>query len=295
MSTFESIIQEVLLNVDGFSRDVNVYGTVATGGITSSASTIPTSGGVFPDGAGFSTGIIEVGDELVYAQSFNRSTGVFSGCLRGWRGTTATSHVAGVLITDNPRFPRSAIKKAINDTIRSVYPRLYAVGSTSFTADGSTVRYALPSTVLNILSVSWEDYSNDAWIPSIYWKFIPNGLSSGKYIEIADAAPGRTVRVVYSKQPTELVNVSDDYSTVTGLEEWTRDIIVYGALWRLVSTIDIGYAGYNNAEQSVVSDKRTSINGIDLTKNFMQLYEARLSEAEERLQELYPAVKHRVW
>jgi len=295
MSTFEDIIQEVLTSTEGISRDVNVYGAVGAGGINSSVTTIPSTGGVFADGAGFTTGLIEIEDELINEQAFSRTTGAFSSCIRGWRGTTAATHAAGALITDNPTYPRILVKRAINDAIRNVFPRLFAVKEYEFTVTNQ-FRFEIPAGALNVLNVSFETTSTGYWCNSEAWKFIPHdGGATGKAIEIADIPTGRTARVMYTAQPTPLVNNADVYNTVTGLDDWTRDIIVLGALWRLTSATDISNIGYTTAEQSSFHSQSPKYVGSDITKNLMQLYQARMSEAEERIQELYPAVKHRVW
>ncbi len=47
----------------------------------------------------------------------------------------------------------------------------------------------------------------------------------------SDIVPGRTINVVYTKTPTALSNANDVFTTVTGLEETSRDLIIYGAAY----------------------------------------------------------------
>jgi hypothetical protein len=50
---------------------------------------------------------------------------VIPGFGRGYQGTTASPHAQYAPVTLSPTFPRNSIKKAINDTINSFYPKLW--------------------------------------------------------------------------------------------------------------------------------------------------------------------------
>lgn len=299
MATFEDIIQEVLMNLEGFNGDQDIYGTL-NAGISSTASSFKVDGAVFADGSGFSTGLLEVGDELIYAQSLDRTTGVFTGCMRGWRGTTAAAWPANTLVRNNPRFPRLAVKRAINDTIRALTPRVPAIKTYEFTYKGAQVRYDLPEDVRNVIQVSWfVPGASKTWETSKRWNFDLTGGSSsatGRALDVWDALPGRKVQVVYQAEPLPLSSPSDNI-TASGLMDWVRDLVVMGACYRLAATIDAGRTQATTAEQGLINAKgyygSASLSaGQSLSKYFYTLYQQRLAEAEARIQDMYPVARH---
>ena len=122
MTTLSDIVEEVLLDLEGYIEDQDVFGVLAST-ISSSATSFVVNGSAFADGSGFSPGIIEIGDELVYVQSVDKTTGTITALSRGWRGTTATAWPAGTLVRNAPRLPKVSIKRAINDTLLNFYTR----------------------------------------------------------------------------------------------------------------------------------------------------------------------------
>ena len=305
MATFEDIIQEVLLNVEGYLGEQDVYGTVdSSGGAgtfwdATSTTTGKVSGGVYPDGSGFQAGIIEVSDELIYAQTFDRSTATFSGCLRGWRGSTAVAHLAGEPVRSNPRYPRVAVKRAINDTLLNLYPQLPAVKTHQFTASGGQVRYDLPTDARGVMGVRVsEPGSSGLWVESKQWRFDPEpgGESAGnRSIDVADAVPGRTVRVVYYAEPTQLTSLSDVFDTTTGLEDYGREVVVHGATYRLIRSMALPKIAGTSAAQKMINEVSPAGLASDLAQYHQELYEFALDKASARLRAMYPARKHSVW
>lgn len=294
MANLEDIIEEVLLNLEGYVGDQDVYGTLHAD-ITSTATSFIVDGSVFPDGSGFSTGLVEIGTELVYVQNINRTTGEFSGVLRGFRGTTAAAHLANTGVRNNPRFPRIAVSRAINDTIKSLYPRIFAVKKLELTINGGVAQYDLPANTLNVLSVQILEYGiSQTWRRSKRWNFDTTGGSNsttGKVVNIFDAPASRPVQVVYTTEPTAL-EFGDDFSTVSGLPEWTRDIVVFGTCWRLASFIDSAKVAVMSAEQGLLNQQSPVGSGSNLAKQFGGIFQARLQEAEIRIKAEYPAQKH---
>lgn len=302
MAVFEDLIQEVLLNVEGYLGDQDVYGTVTDGGGAgtfwdAADTTVGTvAGGVYPDGSGFTAGLIEVGDELIYAEEFDRATGVFSGCLRGWRGTTAVAHVDGEPVRNNPRFPRITVKRAINDAVVNVFPSVSAVKTTEFAGVGGTVRYALPADARAVLSVRYsEPGSSGYWSECKIWRFDPSpggGAAGERSIDILDAIPGRMIRVTYRAEPSPLSGLADDFETVTGLEGFMRDVVVYGATARLVSPVELAKISGTSAAQKLLNEVSPVGVGSEQAKMWWGLYQQRLQEAIVRYRQLYPLNKH---
>lgn len=288
MTALGDLIEEVLLDLEGFIEDQDIFGTlhanVAAGDLT-----FTLDGAVWPDGSGFSPGILEVGDELVYVQAIDKTTGVCSGVLRGWRGTTATAWPAGTLVRNNPRFPRVAVKRAINHTLRAMYPRVFAVKSTEFTCQASRIRYDLPADAREVLDVSWSAPGpTRQWVPVRRWDFdrnAPVSSATGRAIELIDALPGRTIQVTYQAEPAPLSALADDFETVTGLQSWAQEIVVLGACWRLVAHLDAGTVGTRTAEQRLINGQVPMGAGVQVAKQYAQMFELRMNEAAERLRQ----------
>lgn len=294
MAILEDMIEEVLLNLEGYIGDQDVYGTLAAN-ITDTATTFTVNGSVFPDGSGFSTGLVEIGTELVYVQNINRTTGEFSGVLRGFRGTEAQAHLANTGVRNNPRFPRIAVVRAINDTIKSVYPKVYAVKTTEFIINGGVAQYDLPANTLNVISVQiLEKGISKTWRRSRRWSFDTTGGSNsatGKVVNIFDAPSSYTVQVTYTAEPSVL-DYGDNFATTTGLPEWTRDLIIIGACWRLASFIDSAKVAVMSAEQGLLNQVSPVGAGANVAKQFAGMYQLRLQEVEARIKQEYPAQKH---
>ncbi len=90
---------------------------------------------------------------------------------RGYMGTTASPHSQYAQVTLAPTFPRNSIKKAINDTINSFYPKLWIINSYTFTFNASQVTYALPDDVEGVLFISWQTTgSSQEWLPVNRWR-----------------------------------------------------------------------------------------------------------------------------
>lgn len=288
MSQLGALIEEVLLDLEGYIEDQDVFGTLHAS-VASGDLTFTIDGAVFPDGSGFSPGILEIGDELVYVQQINKATGVASGVLRGWRGTTPTAWPAGTLIRNNPRFPRIAVKRAINNTLKAMYPRVYAIKSTEFMCQAARIRYDLPADVAEVLDVSWSvPGPTRSWENVRRWDFdrnAPSVTASGRALELVDALPGRTVQVTYQAEPAALSNLTDEFTTVTGLPDWCEEIVVIGACWRLIQHLDAGTVGTRTAEQRLINGQVPIGSGVQIAKQYAQMFELRMEQAAERLRQ----------
>ena len=126
MTTLNDLVDEVLLDLTSYG----LYQPRLTS-LTTSATDSDTTLNVAST-TGFSSGLVEIDDELVFAQSAD-STALTLSVVRGYR-TTAAAHVDGATVTANPPWPRAMVKNAINDAIASSYPTLFKVATTDFTA-----------------------------------------------------------------------------------------------------------------------------------------------------------------
>ena len=294
MSTLSDLVDEVKANLQGYTLNQDRLTYVAnTAGIDESSVAIQTG-----SASNLAKGIVEIDDELIYVDTFDKTTNTLnvipSGFGRGFQGTTAASHARYAPVILSPTFPRISVKRAINDTIGAVFPKLWGIASTSFTFNPAVSTYSLPADAQDVLSVSWESVGpSKEWYPVKRWRPDPmaNGtaFSTGNSISIYDGiTSGRTVQVWYTKEPTVLTNNSDDFTTVTGLTESCRDVIVLGAAYRLLSYLDPGRINLASAEADTADTKLPSTAGTSASRYIFALYQQRLSEEAGKLQGKFP-------
>ena len=120
-------------------------------------------------------------------------------------------------------------------------------------------------------------------------------FANGNSITLNEAIlPGRSVQVVYAKTPTPLSSGSDVFTTVTGLEESSRDVIVYGASYRMASFLDPGRLTFTAPEADANDQTRPFGSGTSTARYLYSLYQQRLQEEANRLNGKYPVRVHYV-
>ena len=245
-------------------------------------------------------GVIEIDDELLWVDSYDRTAGTVTIAPygRGFNGTTATTHTAGAKVTIAPTFPRSQIRIAIQDTLAAIYPTLYAFGQLELTANPVVNTHAITDEIVNILYVSYQTLGpSKEWRPVRNWRhdpMAPHGVfSTTNTLTIYDNIPaGRKIYVHFTKQPGALVNDNDDFVTATGFFASVKDVIVYGAAYRLVSFIDPGRLNYTSAEADNADTKLQYGSASATARFFLSNYTQRLQAEQDKLRDLYPARIH---
>lgn len=297
MPTLSQMISEVRSNLAGYTlRQDRITNLANSGGITATDLTIQIG-----SADNLAKGIIEIDDELMWINSFDRSNltlNVIPGFGRGYQGTTPSPHAQNAQITMTPTFPRITIKQAINDTINSFYPKLFAIYSTTFTFNAAQVAYPLPDDARDVLFVSWQTVGpSKEWLPVNRWRIdrMANvaAFNTTKTVNIYDKImPGRTVQVYYSALPNNLTNSTDDYAVVSGLPESTRDVATLGAAYRLLSYLDTGRINLTSAEADLADTKLPSTSGASASKYVFALFQQRLAEESVKLQDRFPIRVH---
>lgn len=294
MSTFNDLINEVSLNLAGYTMRQD-RSTHITDDVTSSALEI-----TIASGENIAKGLVEIGDELVWVDSFDRSNNklIIAPYGRGFQGTVATSHTAGERVTIAPTFPRQAVKRAINDTILAVYPDLFSVGYTTFTWTPAQNTYALPSDAETILSISYESIgASKEWTPIRDWRSdivadVSSFDSSSTVTIYSYVDPGRTVKIAYARSPLTLELGEDDFSLTTGFMESVKDVIVFGASYRLLSFVDPGRLTYSSPEADMQTGRIQFGSGTNAAKYVYALYVQRLQDEVRKLKKRYPVRVH---
>jgi hypothetical protein len=297
MPTFNDLVDEVKSNLQGYTlRQDRISYVTNTGGITTTSSEI-----TIGSAGNLAKGIVEIDDELIWVDSFDKATNtleVAPGFGRGYMGTTASPHAQYAQVTLAPTFPRVTIKKALNDTIRSLYPKLFAVSSTSFTFNAAQVTYPLPDDAREVLYMSWQTTgSSKEWLPIRKWRFDPLAntptFNTQKTINLYEnIQPGRTVKVWYTMVPDTMDANTDDFVDVTGLPDSCQDVIVYGACYRLLSFLDAGRINLSSAEADLNDTKIPSSAGSSVSKYVFALFQQRLQEEALKLSDQFPIRIH---
>ena len=301
-TTLANMIDEVLINLSGYTfqqdRATHLTAAVTTTTSTSASPLILSLGST--DSVG--KGILEVDEELLWVDSFDRvaNTATVSPYGRGYLGTTAATHAADAKVTISPTFPRFSIKRAINDTIRSLGASIFAVKNTSFTFNAAQSTYAFNSLdIKNILTVSWQDIGpSKEWRPIRKWDFDSTADATAfganaQTITLGEAPiSGRTVRVVYATDPVAFTTNAQVYTTQTGLPESTRDVVILGAAYRLLTFLDPARASQVSPQADETDSKRPYGASQSATKQLYALYIQRLNEETQSQQQNYPPRVH---
>ena len=297
MPTLKDMVDEVRSNLAGYTmRQDRITYLANLNGLTTTGTDITVG-----SSSNLAKGIIEIDDELLWIDSFDKPSStlkVIPGFGRGYSNTTPAPHARYAQVTLAPTFPRVNIKQAINDTINSVFPKLWSIQSTTFTFNAAVSTYQLPDDAQDVVAISWQTIGpSKEWLPVMRWRIDPmanvGAFNSNNTISIYDAiTPGRTVQVWYTAQPNNLDSNTDDFADVTGLPSTARDVITLGAAARLLSFVDAGRLNLTSAEADNADTKLPSNASVSASKYIYALYQQRLGEEAGRLQGQYPVKIH---
>ena len=306
-TTLTNMIDEVAVNLAGytFQQDRSTYLASAVTTTTSSSASplILTLGSTENVGKG----VIEIDEELLWVDSYDRvaNTATVAPYGRGYLGTTAATHTADTRVVISPTFPRFNVKRAINDTIRALGSSIFAVKSTTFTFNAAVSTYAFANlNIKNILTVTWQSIGpSKEWVPLRKWDFdsIANpeafGYTTGtdqvQTITLGEAPiSGRSVKITYATDPVSFTTNAQDYATQTGLPESTRDVVILGAAYRLLSFLDPARAAQVSPQADETDSKRPYGASQTATKQLYALYSQRLAEETKSQQQNYPPKVH---
>ena len=297
MPTLNELIDEVKANLQGYAlRQDRITYVANPSGLTTTSTEI-----IVGSQNNLAKGVIEIDSELIWIDSFdkaNNTLNVIPGFGRGYQGTTASPHAQYAPVTLSPTFPRSSIKKAINDTINSFYPKLWIINSYTFTFNASQVTYPLPDDVEGVLFISWQTTgSSQEWLPVNRWRL--DGMANAATFNTnntlniyENVQPGRTIQVWYTATPNTLDANTDDFVDVSGLPDSCKDVVVLGAAYKLLSYLDAGRINLSSAEADLNDSKLPSSAGAAASRYIFALYQQRLNEEALKLADKYPIRIH---
>jgi len=299
------MINEVSMNLSGYTLTQD-RATHLTAAVTTTTSTIA-SPLILSLGStdNVGKGVVEIDEELLFVDNYDRvsNTATVSPFGRGYLGTTAATHTSESKVTISPTFPRFSIKRAINDTIKGLSGILFAADTTTITYSSAVSTYRLPTTgnslgIRNILSVAYESVGpSKEWIPIRSWRLDSNAnatsFTSEQTISIYDMiTSGRTIQIVYSKDPTAFTTNAEVFTTQTGLPESCRDLVITGSIYRLLANLDPARAAMVSAQADETDSKRPYGSSQSLTRQIYALYTQRLAEEVKSQQNRYPIRVH---
>ena len=297
MPSFSQLINEVQTNLQGYTlRQDRITNLANAGGISATELGIKIG-----SADNLAKGIIQIDEELIWINNFDRQNltlNAIAGFGRGYMGTTPSPHAELAQVILTPTFPVTMIKQALNDTINSLYPKLFGVAHTTFQYNAAQIAYPLPDDTRDVLFISWQTPGpSREWLPTNRWRIDRmanvSAFNTTKTVNIYDKiVPGRTVQVYYSIIPNNLTNTNDDFATVTGLPESSRDVVTLGAAYRLLSYIDTGRINLSSAEADLADTKLPSTAGASASKYIFALYQQRLQEESVKLQDRFPIRVH---
>ena len=245
-------------------------------------------------------GVIEIDDEMMWVDSYDRQTNTITIAPfgRGYNGTTAAAHTLNSKVTITPTYPRAVVKRAINDTVGAVYPKVFAVSATELSFLASRTTYPLPADAIQILSMAWQSVGpTKEWLPIRQWRWDPiansGAFPTGRTVSIYDnVLPGRKIQTVYAHLPVTMDSNTSDFELTTGLPSSMRDVVAYGAAWRLSSYIDPARVSITSPQADEIDSKRPYGTGANITKQLQALYLNRLEEESLKQKLQYPTRVH---
>jgi hypothetical protein len=293
-TTFNNLVDDVQLDLAGFTyrQDRVTYITQAA---TSGDLTLKVAS---TDNIG--KGIIEINDEMMWVDGYDRQSNTITIAPfgRGYNATVAAAHDVNSKVVITPTYPRQAVKRAINDTINSVYPKVFSVGSSAVSFLASRTTYPVPQEAIQVLSMAWQSVGPTLeWLPIRQWRWDPIAYApsfpTGRTVSIYDnVLPGRTINIVYAHMPVNMTDNDDNFEIVTGLPSTMRDVIIYGSAWRLASYIDPARISITSPQSDELDSKRPYGTGTNVTKQLQNLYLQRLEEESLKQKLQYPTRVH---
>lgn len=301
-TTAGAMVDEALGLLESFSLDEEQATTLAADiGPTDAQFSVTDTRGV---AVGISPGIVEIDNELLYAQAVNDDMTVdLVPWGRGYKSTTPAAHTAGSRIVSQPTFPRSKILDGLNETLARVFPNLFAVKTYEDTTKVPGITYDLPDDAQWILGVKWQ-------VPGapVYWKgvsrwridqgggtFEGDGLN-GITVDVGDCmSPGQPIRFLYAAKPAVFTSEADVFETVTGLHAGARDVVVLGTAVQSVISQELSRLQMATVEQQNRAGVVAPSAALTSSRFLEQRYQTRLLEEQRALRQLYPPRIARSW
>lgn len=287
MATAKDVLDDISQQLHGFGATSDRV-TPLTADIGPSDSTF-TVDFAFGQSVGIAPGVVEIDGEQLYVTKVDPSSGVCTlanGFGRGYNGTTPTAHVAGSKVTSRPRFPRVNLMRQVNQVIGALFPTLFTVRTYTTTVTFPLNTYTLSPVPKIVLDVQWQD-------PIGNWQRVHSysldAFDSTLRLARGPSPVGRPLRVVYGTEPGTFSAETDDFVTATGLPASCFDLVVIGAVARVLPGLDISRAQLTSVEQSDRGRIVPPNTGITVASYMERKFQERLANEAEALRRPYKA------
>jgi hypothetical protein len=248
------------------------------------------------DPTDISTGTVEIDSELlrIIEVDMSAATVTVAPTGRGRRGTKAVAHAAGAEVRVQPIIPYSSVVREIFAELSTIYPRISATCKVEFQASPSASTYQLPSDAGLVLDVRFKD-SRGEWQRIREWE-VEHGqntddMASGVALRLN--APGAcTVRVIYGRPFGRLDDLTDLLADA-GVPESLEDVIRYGAVCRLLPTLDIARLSVTSTASSEANGRPpTPGTGVMVARELRAAYRERLDQEIKTFRSYFPIRLH---
>lgn len=237
--------------------------------------------------------VIEIGAEQMYVWSTSGATATVE---RGWDGTTAATHAVNAIVTVKPRFPTQMLFDHLNDEITDLSSPangLFQIKTLERAYNGSDRAIDLTSVtdLIDVFDVRWK-YLSDDWPEVRRWRLMRNtnttSFASGLALIVDEPVQASTMRIVYKAPYTRLSAVSDDLTSVGGVQATLEDVVRMGVQLRAM----VGREIKRNFTESQGDTRRAQEVGAGNVQSSWRgvaaLRQTRIEAEQARLSKLYP-------
>lgn len=293
MTTTADMIEEVRTHVGGEAREeMNRLAAAIT--TTSVATlTIEFAAGSIARGA-----VLAIDLELMYVWSISGTTVTVQ---RGYRGSTAATHLISTLIYVNPRVPAFRALQVLNEELAALSAPgtgLFRVRTVDLTYNPARSGYDLTSVtdVQDVLALEATGYVAGDLDEITRYRLVRNAVTtdfaSGFALELFEPGyPGKTIRVTYATSYTALAALADDVAAVSFLHAQAHDIPPLGAAARLLAGRESRRTGLDMQPEPRQAADVPPGAARQAAGALLQLRDRRVKEEAARLARMYP---HRV-
>lgn len=292
MPTLGDLVDQVISELHGHTTDQPAAASLVGALTTESTSMALDFGGV--PWAGRPNGIVEIGDELLFVSSYDAQNQVASVPVwgRGYRGTVAQAHDAGSMVTVRPRYPRKHVARVINQVVAGACPPLFsAVDMTEFETGAFVgLGYALPENTIRVLRVEATETNlpEELTFRRVLRDWTVRNIAGTQRLELDRGEVYETIQVTLACTPGEMTSESDDFATVTGLSASAADMVIFGALSRLILSADLAKQQTTSVEAQARSEKVPAGSATTIARFYEAKYAQRLEFERDRLQQQFP-------
>jgi hypothetical protein len=291
IDTFSSLIDEVITSLQGYGtandQVVTLTSDMLGGDLTMQVD----------DSDSISRGLVEIDEEIVYVTDADNGTVTIPAFGRGFKGTTAAAHAAGSPVWVAPTWPRAAVAREINNTIKSLYPSLFGVATVELTSTTATWQYGLPAECERVLAVEWRYNYPDGWTTVKSWESVfsanTTDFPTGRSLLIGEPLPTNgKIHVTYATLPKAL-SLPENVFTLSGLAPSCRDVVVLGTAARLVPWQDTARLPVETVPSDALDNNKPVGNATSVAGAIRQQFQLRLDQERRALLDRYPTRTHR--